>query len=319
MATCQTPVVFIIFRRPDVTAKVFGQIRLAQPKQLFVIADGPRNEEEALRCQQARAITEQIDWDCEVYRDYSEANLGCRRRVSSGLNWVFEQVNEAIVLEDDCLPSQSFFNFCQSLLDYYRNDTRIWGISGNNFQDGNVRGDGSYYFSRYFHCWGWATWRRAWENYKSDLSDWEQVKQLGLLDLVLENSDEIHYWSQIFNELADKGVPDSWAYRWLYTCWLNSGLTILPNTNLVSNLGFGRNGTHTSDQKSSLANIEAENLLEFRHPTFLVRDKIADLYTFNYVYGGNEIRKKRDIIFRFRSKVSKIINYKFPFPFPFNI
>jgi hypothetical protein len=280
-----TPVAFIIFRRPEVTEKVFEQIRLAQPKQLFVIADGPRNEEEALWCRQAKAITEQIDWDCEVYRDYSEINLGCRRRVSSGLNWVFEQVDEAIVLEDDCLPSQSFFTFCQTLLEYYRNDTRIWMISGNNFQDGKIRGDGSYYFSRYPHCWGWATWKRAWKNYQDDLNSWSKLRESDLLGSVFGSPNEIDYWTEIYNQLLLTNKPDSWSYRWTYTCWINNALTILPIVNLVSNIGFGENSTNTTAESiKGISAIPVRDLGFIKHPTFLIGDIVADQYTFKKMF-----------------------------------
>ena len=166
----KTPVVFLIFRRPDLTARVFEAIRQAQPAKLLIVADGDRNEEEAILCQQARAVTEQIDWDCEVLTNFSDTNLGCKRRVSSGLDWAFSQVEEAIILEDDCLPHPDFFHFCSELLTHYKDDTRIWNICGHNFQDAQWRGDGSYYFSRYADPWGWATWQRAWKHYDKDLS-----------------------------------------------------------------------------------------------------------------------------------------------------
>jgi hypothetical protein len=309
-----TPVAFIIFRRPEVTAKVFEQIRLAQPKQLFVIADGPRNEEEALRCQQARAITEKIDWDCEVYRDYSEINLGCRRRVSSGLNWVFEQVEEAIILEDDCLPSQSFFTFCEELLVYYRTDTRIWVISGNNFQDGKHRGNGSYYFSRYNHVWGWATWRRAWQEYDAELKTWPKFRDLGLLNNVLEDSREVSYWSSILDSFFTEKRIDTWDCQWTYTCWANSGLTVLPNVNLVSNIGFGPDSTNTTaDSIKGISALPVKNIEDIKHPTFLVRDVIADRYTFKkmfYVPPQKGVRKLitnvRIILGRFKRTILKL-------------
>lgn len=280
-----TPVAFIIFRRPEVTAKVFEQIRLAQPKQLFVIADGPRNEEEALRCQQARAITKQIDWDCEVYRDYSEVNLGCFIRVSSGLNWVFQQVNEAIILEDDCLPNQTFFTFCQTLLDYYRDDTRIWTIGGNNFQDGKRYSDGSYYFSRYNHIWGWATWKRAWEKYDSELKTWPKFRDLGLLENILEDPREARYWSSAFNNFFTENRVDTWDYQWTYTCWSNNGLSIVPNVNLVSNIGFGEDATHTSsDSGRGVSALPVQSLDDIQHPTFMIRDVLADRYTFKKLF-----------------------------------
>ncbi|MEW6491011.1 MAG: glycosyltransferase family 2 protein, partial [Cyanobacteriota bacterium] len=163
----KTPVVFIIFNRPDTTQKVFEAIRQAHPPLLFVIADGPRPNKpgEDQKCAATRAIIDQVDWDCEVLTNYSEINLGCERRVSSGLNWVFDTVEEAIILEDDCLPHPTFFSFCEELLDYYRNDQRVMVITGQNVQFGRKRTDYTYYFSRYNHCWGWASWRRAWRSY----------------------------------------------------------------------------------------------------------------------------------------------------------
>lgn len=279
-----TPVIFIIFRRPDVTARVFEQIRRAQPQQLFIVADGPRNEAEAQLCQQTRTITDGVDWPCEVIRDYAEENLGCRRRIATGLNKVFESVDSAIVLEDDCLPNPDFFKFCQSLLDYYQHDERIWMISGNNFQGGRIRGDGSYYFSRYPHCWGWATWKRAWRNYQDDLKAWPEFRDSGLMESIFESPAEVKYWSNIFDSLVLKGKPDSWAYRWTYTCWINSALTILPNQNLVTNIGFGDQATNTKDYNKAQAGLPSGSLDSIKHPKFLVRHAEADLYTTKHVF-----------------------------------
>lgn len=228
MTSLNTPIAFLIFRRPDLTARVFAAIRQAQPRQLFIVADGARNEEENLLCQQARAVTEVIDWDCEVFRNYANENLGCRKRVSSGLDWVFAQVEEAIILEDDCLPHPSFFRYCQELLDYYREDERIWCISGDNFQDGQWRGDGSYYFSNFNHCWGWASWRRAWNKYDHDLANWEKFRDRQYLNSILDSELEIKYWQNTFEQLYETGKPNTWDYPWTFTCWQNSGLTILP-------------------------------------------------------------------------------------------
>ncbi|HEY9295856.1 MAG TPA: glycosyltransferase family 2 protein, partial [Phormidium sp.] len=207
---------------------MFQQIRAAQPSRLLVVADGPRNAEEVQLCQEARAVTEQIDWSCEVLRNYSDVNLGCRNRVASGLDWAFAQVEEAIILEDDCLPHPDFFDFCRTLLNYYRNDNRVWVISGNNFQNGHWRGDGSYYFSRYNHCWGWATWSRAWQHLDEDLSTWPKLRDSNLLGSILEDPVELRYWHNIFEKLYTENKPDTWDYRWTYTCWINNGLTVLP-------------------------------------------------------------------------------------------
>jgi hypothetical protein len=287
------------------TAKVFERIRQAQPKQLLIIADGPRNDTESLLCNQARTITEVIDWDCEVFRNYSDVNLGCRKRVSSGLDWAFEQVEEAIILEDDCLPDPSFFRYCQELLEYYREDERIWCISGNNFQDGQRRGDGSYYFSNYNHCWGWASWQRAWEKYDYDLASWEKFRDGKYLSSILDSELEVKYWHDIFEQLYVNGMPNTWDYAWTFTCWQNSGLTVLPNVNLVSNIGFRKDGTHIMGE-SQLANLITQDIGKIFHPSFLIRDRTADEYTFDYVFGGKKIRESNSTMGTLKSKASQL-------------
>ena len=293
MTSLNTPVVFIIFNRPDLTQIVFDAIRQAQPKQLFVIADGARNVTELILCQQSRSVIELIDWDCEVFRNYSEVNLGSRKRVSSGIDWVFEQVSEAIILEDDCLPHPSFFSYCQELLAYYRDDERIWCISGDNFQDGQWRGDGSYYFSNYNHCWGWATWRRCWQQYDRQYSNWLKFSDGNYLKGILDSELEIQYWTEIFgnlyNLICESKYPN-WDYTWAFTCWQNHGLTVLPNVNLISNLGFRSDGTNLT-KESKLANLPIEDIGQIRHPSFTVRDRTADEYTFEHVFGGKEMRE----------------------------
>lgn len=287
---CETPIAFFVFRRPDLTSQVFEAIRQAQPKKLLVIADGACNESESILCQQSRAVTESVDWDCEVLRNYADKNLGCRKRISSGLDWVFELVEEAIILEDDCLAHPSFFRYCQELLEYYREDERIWCISGDNFQDEQWRGDGSYYFSNYNHCWGWASWRRAWKNYDYNLSNWQTVRDGQYLSSILDSELEIKYWHDIFERLVEIGEPNTWDYAWTFTCWQNSGLTVLPNVNLVSNIGFRSDGTHiTGDSK--FANLPVKDIDRIYHPSFLVRDRTADEYTFDHVFGGKEMRE----------------------------
>jgi hypothetical protein len=293
----------LIFRRPDLTARVFEAIRKAQPTKLLVVADGSRNESEEILCQQTRAVIESVDWDCEVIKNYADENLGCRKRVSSGLDWVFAQVKEAIILEDDCLPHPSFFRHCQELLDYYREDERIWCISGDNFQDGQWRGDGSYYFSNYNHCWGWASWQRAWQKYDYDLANWEKFRDGQYLNSILDSELEIKYWQNIFEQLYKTGKPNTWDYPWTFTCWENSGLTILPNVNLVSNIGFGIDGTHTLGE-SKLANMPVQDIGEIRHPSFLVRDRLADEYTFDHHFGGKAMKNLNSPHARFRKGLS---------------
>jgi hypothetical protein len=244
-----TPVVFLVFNRPDLTERVFRRIAEAKPQTLLLVADGPRSEKEVKICTQVREIIDRVDWDCRVLKNFSDTNLGCKRRVASGLDWAFDQVSEAIILEDDCLPSPSFFYFCQTLLERYRDDERIFMIGGNNFQFGINRTEDSYYFSRYAEIWGWATWRRAWQCYDVTMMSWPAFKAAGGMRWAFEHPAEQQYWERYFQETYE-GKIDTWDYIWFYTCLSQSGLSILPNINLVSNLGFGPNATHTFDVAS---------------------------------------------------------------------
>ena len=250
-----TPVLFMIFNRPDTTQKVFNAIRQAKPKQLFIAADGPREgtEGEKEKCEQARKVIEQVDWNCEVKTLFRDKNLGCKIADTFAIDWFFENVDEGIILEDDCLPSQSFFWFCQELLEYYRADTRIMMISGNNFQFGKVRGEGSYYFSKYAHLWGWATWRRAWRYYDVDMKSFEKFKIESQINNIFRIKQQQKYWTKIFQSVYD-GKIDTWCYQWAYTCFINNGLCIMPNVNLVSNIGFGADSTHTKEENNIFSN-----------------------------------------------------------------
>lgn len=285
MPQLSTPIVLIIFNRPDTLRKVFEAIRCAQPSKLLVIADGPRPEvvSDARKCAAARTILERVDWKCEVLTHYSEINLGCKWRVSSGLDWVFKTVAEAIILEDDCLPHPTFFPFCEELLERYREDERVMAISGDNFQFGHRRTEDSYYFSRYNHCWGWATWRRAWRHYDVEMKLWPVLREGGWLKDILGNHRAAFYWRKRF-QAADSGTIDTWAYRWTLACWLQSGLSILPNVNLVSNIGFNAEATHTKSQ-DRLANLPLEKMdFPLLHPQFLIRNAQSDDFTQSHVF-----------------------------------
>ena len=292
----KTPVCFIIFNRPDVTQRVFEKIREAKPPKLLVIADGPRTNKigEQEKCIAARAIINQVDWKCEVLTNYSDVNLGCRKRIYTGLDWVFSQVEEAIILEDDCLPDPSFFRFCEELLEEYRHNSRIMLVSGQNLQFGKKRRNYSYYFSRYNHCWGWATWKRAWQYYDDTMELWPLVKNENWLFDILQDEQAFRYWSATFQGMYE-GF-DTWDYPWLFACYINQGLSILPNINLVSNIGFGQEGTHATDTNSILANIPVEEMqFPLKHPPFIVRDTQADNFTERTFYSGSLAKTQQTI------------------------
>lgn len=286
----KTPIAFIIFNRPETTNRVFAEIAKARPPKLLVIADGPRTShpEDAEKCAAVRAIIESVDWDCEVLKNYSDVNLGCKRRVSSGLNWVFDTVEEVIILEDDCLPHPTFFRFCEEMLEKYRDDERIAMISGNNFQFGRKRTKYSYYFSRYTEIWGWASWRRAWENYDVDMKLWPEIRDGGWLKDLLGGKKSVLYWKYNF-ENTYKGKIDTWDYQWVFSCWIQSALTIIPNVNMVSNIGFGMKATHTK-VKNKLADMEIEPMsFPILHPDYILRDSKADIFVENQIFSGNSL------------------------------
>ncbi|MDD4600549.1 hypothetical protein SDC9_13781 [bioreactor metagenome] len=285
-----TPVAFFIFNRPDTTEQVFEQIRQAKPVKLLVIADGPRSTHptDVEKCAITQAIIDKVDWECEVLTNYSEKNLGCKTRMSTGLDWVLSTVKEAIILEHDTLPHPSFFRYCQELLTKYRDDERIMTISGCNFQFAKKRTDYSYYFSHCVHCWGWATWRRAWQYYDVSMSLWPEIANGQWLTAILSQDVGLIYWQKIF-DLTYHGYINTWDYQWVFNCWSQNGLCILPNVNLVSNIGFSTEGTHTTNTSSQVANLPVQPMnFPLLHPLFMLRNTEADDFT-QQLYNSGEM------------------------------
>ena len=299
-----TPVALIIFNRPDTAERVFAAIRQAKPLKLLVIADGPRLDrpDEVEKCAATRAVIDRVDWECEVITNYSDINLGCKRRPSSGIDWVFSQVEEAIILEDDCLPTASFFPFCQTLLEYYRHDERISMIAGSNYRKGSSRTAYSYYFSKYAHTWGWATWRRAWKNYDIDMKTWPECKQNNSLQAIFHDLYEQKSWSNLFDKVYACEIDTCWDYQWLYSCFSQSRLSIEPNLNLISNIGFGADATHTFVD-SPLANLPTKDIWEIQHPPIVTRNLEAEIYIFNYICGGNDLRSQDRLLTKIKNRI----------------
>jgi hypothetical protein len=297
----KTPIAFFIFNRPDTTEIVFEKIRAIKPPKLLVIADGPRPETvgEAEKCLAARNVMSKVDWDCKILTNYSDTNLGCGLRVTTGLNWVFSQVEDAIILEDDCVPHISFFRFCEELLDYYRNDLRIMGISGNNFLMGRRRNQNSYYFSRDFQCWGWASWRRAWKLNDYEMKRWPFIRDEGWLMDILQNKKFALRWKNGLQMVYEKEI-DTWDYQWILTCWIEHGLVILPNVNLVSNIGYRADATHTikPHELSDISVLPMEFPLV--HPRFIVQDRKADDLTQAYRFGMHRFHQLRTKVWKLK-------------------
>lgn len=262
-------VAFFIFNRPATTLKVFRAIAAARPPKLFVIADGPRADrpgEEAL-CREARAVIDAVDWPCALRTNYSETNLGCKTRISSGLDWVFSQTDEAIILEDDCLPEPGFFPFCEQLLERYRGDERVHMIRGSNLLQGRRFTDDSYYFSRFYNIWGWATWARAWKHYDIAMREWPRLRDSDWLPQMLPTkamADMAHYF---FEETHARDRFTTWDYQWVFSGWQRNALCAVPSSNLVTNIGFGEGATHTQSADTPLARLATAPLaFPLTHP-----------------------------------------------------
>lgn len=274
-----TPVALLIFNRPDTTERVFREIAKAKPPKLLVVADGPRSNKvgESEKCRQTREIIEKVDWDCDVITNYADINMGCKLRVASGIDWIFEQVEEAIILEDDCLPDPSFFRFCEEMLVRYRDNDRVSMVSGGNLQFGRQRGLGSYYFSRYTHIWGWASWRRAWQHYDRDIKLWPQFRDEGWIETLFPNKGEQQYWRNSFQMVYD-GSLDTWDCSWTFAALLKGMLQIVPNVNLISNIGFGPGATHTHEVGVH-SNMPIQPIaFPLVHPNFVLQDPYGDRF-----------------------------------------
>lgn len=287
-----TPVAFIIFNRPDTTEQVFAEIARARPPKLLVVGDGPRagRDDEVTKVAKARAVIDRVNWPCEVLTNYSEVNLGCKRRVSSGLDWVFEHVPEAIILEDDCLPHPTFFRFCEELLARYRDDERVGMISGDNFQFGRNSVEESYYFSIYNHIWGWASWRRAWKHYDVTAARWPTYRDSRSFASLFPEKNHLNYWSEIFQSVFENNI-DTWDYQWTLALWMEGMLSVLPNVNLVTNIGFGADATHTKNV-SSVSNLDINEVsFPLVHPSFIVANSNADMFTTTTMF-STKLHKK---------------------------
>jgi hypothetical protein len=271
--TPAAPVALFIFNRPDLTAQVFDVIRQARPPVLFISADGPRPDrpDDARLCREARAVTEAIDWPCEVHRNLREQNLGCGPAMSSGISWVFDHVDRAIILEDDCVPDPSFFPFCEELLNRYADDTRIFQIAGSSLDAPlEVFDDASYSFASFPLVWGWATWRRAWAQYDITMSSWPAFRDSGGLAGLHAGRRRRTQLRREWNDIhSGKGT---WDHQWQYAVMSQHALSIYPAANLVSNHGFRADATQTTNP-GSMAEIPSRRIeFPLRHPLLVAHN-----------------------------------------------
>ena len=282
-----TAVLFLVFNRLDTTKQVFEAIRQAKPPRLYVAADGVREtkEGEAEKVKAVRDfIMQNIDWECDVKTLFRDQNHGCKMAVSGAITWFFENEEMGIILEDDCLPSQSFFWFCEELLYRYKDNENIYLVSGDGRATNQIQIDESYSFVKYPMIWGWASWSRVWKKYDVNISDWK-VKKNEILQNISEYSTTRKYWETSFEGVYTQSI-DTWDYQFAYTLQKNKGLCVVPKVNLITNVGFGVEATHTSDVNSINANLpNFELAFSLIHPLEIIANKSLnnhyDLKEFN--------------------------------------
>ena len=262
-----TPVALFVFNRPATTRRVLEAVRAVRPRTLLVVADGPRDEDptDAALVAETRALFRTIDWDCDLRTNFSERNLGLRARFASGFEWIFGQVDEAVMLEDDCLPHPSFFPYCEELLDRHRQNERVMFIGGTN-PDRHIYGDGSYFFARSMWVWGWATWKRAWQHFDIGVGTWPEFEASRTIDRISPYKRLRRGYSTIFKR-AYAGDWPNWDVQATYTVWSRDGVCVVPNGNLVRNIGFGAEATNTKSGPDDLVHLEFRPLDRIDHPS----------------------------------------------------
>lgn len=265
-----TPVLFLIYKRPESTRQVFEQIRKIKPLKLFIVADGPRSKSEEQLCSKARNIVSEVDWNCEIKTLFREKNIGSKYSVSSGINWFFTHVDEGIILEDDCVPNESFFLFCSETLKKYRHNAQIMHITGTNLHE-DANSAFTYHFSKYPNIWGWATWKRAWEKYDLELKDKEFYDKL--INKKFKNPFERRHWRTVIKTL---NKLDAWDYQWMFSIWKENGICVNTNYNFILNIGFNQDATHTT-YDSPYPTLQLRHIEAIRHPQKIEIDKLAEI------------------------------------------
>ena len=296
-----SPVLFMVFNRPEPTARVFETIKKARPPRLYIAADGPRasHETDQELCLMTRAVTDDVDWECEVKTLFRDTNLGCKRAVDSAIDWFFEHEEAGIILEDDCLASASFYTYCTELLAKYRDDSRVMVISGVNLNPHSPKIAETYYFSKIMRIWGWATWRRAWQLHDKEMKSFPDFLEKKQYQDLFEDPNIALYWVKCWLSTY-LGEIDTWDYDWMYTFLIKGGICIKPSVNLVSNIGFGEDSTHTSNPNSKSANLPLHELGKIEHPTAVICNEEADLQEYEHALRIYPAKDKCSIRYRLK-------------------
>jgi hypothetical protein len=277
----QVPVLFLVFNRPYHTRQTFEALRKIKPRYLYIGADGPRegNARDVKKCQEVRNIATAVDWECEIKTLFNQKNLGTKIAVSNAITWFFNEVEEGIIIEDDCVPDPTFYNFASAMLDLYRHDERIMHINGTNLLMGKqIVTDSSYYYSNLCQVWGWATWRRAWQHFDAFMKDFEAIDKVQLLSTISDDPAVSNYWYGCLDSVY-RGEVDTWDYQWFYAFWKKRGTAVTPSLNMVSNIGFGEEGTRTIIKFNPFSKMKRYPMKKIIHPPAFAINESADRYS----------------------------------------
>ena len=307
---CKSPVLLVVFKRLEATKLVFDAIRQIQPLELYVFADGPRlnvaGEKE--KCEEVRKyILDGVDWDCEVKTLFQDDNMGCGTGPYKAIKWFFDNVEMGILLEDDVIPNKSFFPYCEELLQKYRYDTRISMIGGFNLFD-KEKTSNTYYFSKYVLTSGaFASWRRAWKDYDFSISKWKQLRKTDFIHIVYPIKYIAKYYADLFDDVFNGNRNDAWDYQWSFLNLVNDWKCILPCCNLIKNIGFGEDATHTVCLTNDFAKLylnlpEGEINFPLRHPISYNTDIIRD-----NAYLKSKVSKPKPLVYRVIRKGYRIL------------
>ena len=282
-----TPVLLVAYNRPDETDKVIEALREVRPRVLYVVVDGPQptGVDRARVAAVREIVLEKISWKCDLHLEFRDVNLGCRAGMTAALNWFFSENAEGIVVEDDLVPDPTFFVFCAELLARFRGDSRVWGIGGDNSFRVEPEGEGSYGFTRYPLIWGWASWSDRWAHYDAHLETWSRDSVSWL------HSGEKRYFSKVLNQILHHGRPDSWAVPLSSTVLMWGGLWVFPRKNLVRNIGFSEDATHTKNASSRRANVLVNPITTIRHPPAISAERRVDRKIFRRVYEASLVER----------------------------
>ena len=277
-ADFQVPILILAFNRPDYLIQLIEKLEVVRPQNIYLAIDGPRalKPDEAALCQECERLFDNLSWKPLVTKRVLTENLGCGKGVSSAISWFFKNVEAGIILEDDCLPDSSFFSYCAELLERYRETPKIMAICGTNLSTPGAF-SASYSFSNYCHVWGWATWRRAWDHYDFEMRLWQEEGAHEEIPALIRSLPKTKlYWTEIFRSMS-RGLMDTWDFQWVWAIWKSQGLSVIPKTNLVTNIGFDERATHTK-RKDAGRSLGVQPLtFPLIHPARIEEDRAHDI------------------------------------------